>query len=220
MANTSYKSKRERFAEATKRVLPDILVMALVVAAPVLFIKFTGSSKDPSKLIPGMSVTKVDAKLTPPNDLSDASLQALRKDPNKLHKIFNFNIDAKWIHDTWPRVEVIPELQYRYFEISLVTGTKDSDLTGVLKYYFDHRGTLQHIHFSGYTGDKAPLERLLQQQYSFLLMQTNNPNIYRWEAPSASDQNSILKIRTAPVLYQGEQHDRYRVDLILHRPEM
>jgi hypothetical protein len=101
--------------------------------------------------------------------------------------------------------------------VPVVTGTSIADLAGSLTYYFDANGQVQHITFTGRTGDTSRLIAFLMQTYQF----------HRSTAPAGEqifqvtgNGGVVSELRTRPeaVLWSTTPHASFAIELELARP--
>jgi hypothetical protein len=138
-----------------------------------------------------------------------------------LAEVLRFDVTTGWVLRRWPRVSTgLAELPLQGYRVPLVTGTAETDLAGSLTYYFNAQQRVQRISFQGATGDPRKLIRLLTTRYQFTRRLTNDPGLFVYEAADpAGRPRSVLKIQSAPVVKSTEPYRRFRVELVLERPQ-
>ena len=83
-----------------------------------------------------------------------------------LGEIFRFDITPESVLQHWPQVWTrFGEDALSGLRVTLMSGTRPTDLTGSLTYYFDQKHVLQRITFSGSCGDPSDLILNLQQSF-------------------------------------------------------
>ncbi len=164
----------------------------------------------------------LDASSVQPPQLpaADPALRLEGPAPLELAEAFRFDVTTGWILTRWPRVSAgLAELQLQGYRVPLVTGTGQDDLAGALTYYFNPRQQVQRITFQGTTGDARKLIHFLAAQHRFGRRLTNDPRIFRYEAPGpGGEPASWLEIRPARVVKSSEPHRRFEVALLIERP--
>jgi len=138
-----------------------------------------------------------------------------------LAEVFRFDITPSWVMSRWPRVSTgMGQLQLQGYRVTLVTGTDQADLAGSLTYFFNPRQQLQRIAFYGTTGNPQKLVVLLTNQYHFTRRIVNDPGLFIWEVPElVGKPKSILQMQAAQVIKQNEPYRRFKLSLVLERPE-
>lgn len=138
-----------------------------------------------------------------------------------LEEVFRFDIQPGWIMSRWGRVFTSPatEEHLRGYRVPLVTGTADFDLAGSLTYYFDREQKCQRITFVGHTGNTQPVVALAEKKYHLLKQKTDDPGLQIYQIKHSGHAESELRIEPNAVVYSGEPHARYKVELWLKRPE-
>jgi hypothetical protein len=136
-------------------------------------------------------------------------------------EVFRFDVTTGWILHRWPRVSTgLAELPLQGYRVPLVTGTAQGDLAGSLTYYFNPQQQIERITFQGVTGDARELVTLLTDRYDFTRRLTNDPGLFVYEVPRPGKEPvSVLKIRSVPVVTATEPHGRFKVDLVIQRPQ-
>lgn len=182
---------------------------------------------------PAPASAKSDAKPVPaddtevtalPTEASDVSMPArpIEGAPVRhLGEIFQFQVSPDWVIRRWPRVSAgMSHMEMQGYRVPLVTGTQIHDLAGALTYYFNSERRVQRITFQGTTGDYRYLVHLLQGSYGFTARPTALPSVSLYEVPSARNTpKSFLWIESTKIYEDDEIHTRYRLNLVLERPE-
>ncbi|MBN1855189.1 MAG: hypothetical protein JW829_20830 [Pirellulales bacterium] len=183
-----------------------------------------GKSSDPESTIPAVSspADEIPAAQSPegPGSFLYPTEMPLEGPPvSQFEEIFRMDATREWIYGRWSRKSTaIAHPDWFGVRVPLVTGTGLSDLAGSLTYYFDHAGQVQHIAFSGRTGNTARLVSFLTSQFG---MKPQTPEIpgeqlyqIRWNGRVQSE----LRTRPAPVLWSSLPHSSYEVQVELARP--
>jgi hypothetical protein len=135
-----------------------------------------------------------------------------------IEQVLRFDLTKDWVYQHWARKSTGMSFANLFgVRVPLVTGTTIADLAGSLTYYFDANGQVQHITFTGRTGDTSRLIAFLVQNYKF----------HRSTAPAGEqlfqvtgDSGVISELRTRPesVLWSTSPHNSFTIELELARP--
>ena len=136
-----------------------------------------------------------------------------------LVEIFRFDITAESVMQNWSQVWTrFGDDGLSGLRVTLMSGTRPTDLAGSLTYYFDRKHVLQRIAFSGSCGD--PSELIVHLQQSYQLQPVPALGGYQYVARGADGQPvSGLEIRYAPVIQQDQPYRRLELELELNRPQ-
>jgi len=133
-----------------------------------------------------------------------------------LAEVLRMDITPRWVTQRSPRVTTtLADTSYSGLRVPFVSGTRETDVTGSLTYYFDRQEKLQRITFHGTTGDPRELTALLTQHLEFEKRTALNGELYtrRW----LSRTTSVCRIRPADVIHAGATNTRYEILLELNR---
>lgn len=100
-----------------------------------------------------------------------------------LRDVLDFNITPQWVTHHWSDVSTATaEINLRGLRVSLVTGTKPTDVVGSLTFYFDNQERLQRVVLDGHTGDPAQLVQLVTRYHGFRPERSLDAGLYtkRW----------------------------------------
>jgi hypothetical protein len=138
-----------------------------------------------------------------------------------LASVLRFNITPAWIMGRWPQVSTgLANMRLQGYRVPLVTGAREDDLAGSLTYYFSSQQQVQQITFLGTTGNVNKLVRLLTGRYGFVRRLTNDPSLFIYERTSPrGGPKSVARISMAGLITRDDPRRRFRVELILHRPQ-
>jgi hypothetical protein len=135
-----------------------------------------------------------------------------------LAEALRFDISPEWVSHRWQQVWTRPSGDdLASSRVTLVSGTRLTDLAGSLTYYFDQSHQLQRIEVDGNCGDPSELIMILTRYYHFQPM----PAVGGYQFVVRGKRNQIvsaIRIDHAHVVQQSQPFERYRVHLELHRP--
>ena len=135
-----------------------------------------------------------------------------------LAEVLNMNVTQQWVSGRWSRVTTtLADTRYDGLRVPFVSGTRPTDVTGSLTYYFDRQQTLQRITFHGSTGDPQQVIELLAGHMEFEKQKSLGGELYTrvWLGRTTS----VCRIRPAGVLHAGAASSRYEVLLELNRAQ-
>jgi len=204
------KEKKEQPSQA-RTLFTSLLFLAAVIAAPIFSIKMYESWHN-QESNPKIEEPKENLRAGMPT--SDPAARPSMKDA------ISFNVTPDWMLQYWPRVaECYSDVRVLTYRVPLVTGIEPHDLAGSLTYDFDHQQRLLRIKFVGTTGDVSKLIEFAKQQFNLIPRQTNNPNLFVFEAAlPATSNRQLMHIKFANVQKSGDLHKRFDVTLQLFRP--
>jgi len=117
-----------------------------------------------------------------------------------LEQVIRFDVYPNWVKSNWPRVSTAPVgLGLSGMRVSLVTGTRPSDLTGSMTYFFDDTHRVQRIQFVGRTDDATQLVALLTQKYNFKTEKSLDAGFY--VAKQGRKPIGVLKLQHPKSVY-------------------
>jgi hypothetical protein len=135
-----------------------------------------------------------------------------------IEHVLRFDVTKDWVYRNWARKSTGMSFAGLFgVRVPLVTGTSVADVAGSLTYYFDANGQVQHISFTGRTGDTSRLISYLVQQYKF----------HRSTAPAGEqlfqvtgNKGVVSELRTRPesVLWATSPHGSFALELELGHP--
>lgn len=138
---------------------------------------------------------------------------------DQLGEVLRFDVTPAWVTARWARVTTtLADTHLDGLRVPLVSGTRDTDLTGSLTYYFDKQQQMQRLTFHGTTGNSARLVELLTTVYEFKQEPSLGGEAYtrRWNGKPTS----VCRIRTAPVIRADMPNTKLEVLLEINRPGM
>lgn len=137
---------------------------------------------------------------------------------HSIQEVFRFDVSKEWVYQNWDRKSTgLGDPELFGIRVTLITGTKRTDLAGALTYLFDGKGQVQHISFRGRTADTTPLVQLLTQTYKFERMEAPaGEQLY--QVRSGTSVYSELRTRPESVLLEATPQGSFGVVLELGRP--
>lgn len=137
---------------------------------------------------------------------------------HSLRDVLRFDISKEWVYQNWDRKSTgLGDPELFGIRVTLITGTRRTDLAGALTYLFDGKGQVQHISFRGRTADTTPLVQLLTQTYQFQRMEAPaGEQLY--QVRSGTSVYSELRTRPESVLLEASPQASFGVVLELGRP--
>ncbi len=141
--------------------------------------------------------------------------------PVGFEQYFRFDITPEWVSSQWDFVTAcIGPVYTQGYRVSLVTGTAEDDLTGVLTYYFDSDRKVHKIVFQGTTGNLDRLTATLNHRFQMGQRKVNDPSLIVYETPpSLFNQKNYMEARKPLILQTEQKYHRYEVYLTLNRPK-
>lgn len=141
--------------------------------------------------------------------------------PVGFEQYFRFDITPEWVSSQWDFVTAcIGPVYTQGYRVSLVTGTAEDDLTGVLTYYFDSDRKVHKIVFQGTTGNMERLTTTLNHRFHMGQRKVNDPSLIIYETPpSLFNQKNYMEARKPLILQTEQKYHRYEVYLTLNRPQ-
>ena len=138
-----------------------------------------------------------------------------------LSESLRMDLTPPWVIRHWPRVSTgMGKLQLQGYRVPLVTGTSMDDVAGSMTYYFNPRQQLQRIAFYGTTGVPQKLVGILASRYGFTRRIINDPSTFFYEVPDPSGHpKSFLQMQAFDVIKRSEPLKRFKVTLVIERPE-
>ena len=137
---------------------------------------------------------------------------------HSLRDVLRFDISKEWVYQNWDRKSTgLGDPELFGIRVTLITGTRRTDLAGSLTYLFDGKGQVQHISFRGRTADTTPLVQFLTQTYQFQRMEAPaGEQLY--QVRSGTSVYSELRTRPESVLLEASPTGSFGVVLELGRP--
>jgi len=131
-----------------------------------------------------------------------------------------WDVTPAWVLGTWPRVTTqLPELDLQGYRVSYVSGTTESDLAGVLTYYFDAMGKVQRLAFHGTTGDARRFVQFMQSYHRFERRFGDDASTFLYQVEQDGKALSELRIKAAPVIRSANPLERFAVTFEIRRPD-
>lgn len=130
-----------------------------------------------------------------------------------------WDVKPAWVLGNWPRVTTqLPELEMQGYRVSYVSGTTESDIAGVLTYYFDGQSKLQRIAFHGSTGDARRLVQFMLSYHHFERRFGEDPSTFLYQVEQDGKALSEMRIHAAPVIRSGKPLERFEVAFEIRHP--
>jgi hypothetical protein len=131
-----------------------------------------------------------------------------------------WDVKPAWVLGNWPRVTThLPELELQGYRVSYVSGTTESDLAGVLTYYFNEMGHVERLAFHGTTGDARRFVQFMLSYHKFERRFGDDPSTFLYQVEQDGKALSELRVKTAPVVRRDSPLDRFEVMFEIRRPE-
>jgi hypothetical protein len=135
-----------------------------------------------------------------------------------IEHVLRFDLTKEWVYRNWARKSTGMSFADLFgIRVPLVTGTSIVDVAGSLTYYFDAQGQVQHISFSGRTGDTSRLVDFLARSYKFQRA-TSSAGEQIYQVTSKNGVHSELRTRPESVLWATAPHGSFAIELELARP--
>jgi hypothetical protein len=135
-----------------------------------------------------------------------------------LEHVLRFDLTKEWVYGHWARKTTgITYADLYGVRVPLVTGTAVGDVAGSLTYYFDAQGQVQHITFTGRTGDTSRLINFLVANYKFQRA-TSSAGEQLFQVTGNGGVQSELRTWPETVLWSTAPHSSFTVELELARP--
>lgn len=135
-----------------------------------------------------------------------------------IEHVLRFDLTKEWVYRNWARKSTGMSFADLFgVRVPLVTGTSVVDLAGSLTYYFDASGQVQHITFTGRTGDTSRLIGFLVQNYKFQRA-TSPAGEQLFQVTGGGGVISELRTRPESVLWATAPHGSFTIELELARP--
>lgn len=158
--------------------------------------------------------TNIDGTALPYAAASTPTQPIVRLD---FSEILRFDIRPEWIVSRWDRVSTqITDGQLQGMRVTVITGTQQDDVAGVLTYYFDAHHKLQRITLIGQSGDYRRLAFFVQAQFRLEPRPSREAGL--WLAGWNGRPTSVLLVRHSPVVAQSAPYARYEIWLELNLP--
>ena len=130
-----------------------------------------------------------------------------------------WDVTPGWVLGTWPRVTTqLPELDLQGYRVSYVSGTTDSDLAGVLTYYFDSMMKVQRFAFHGTTGDPRRFVQFMLSYHRFERRFGDDASTFLYQVEEDGKALSEMRIKAAPVIRSDSPLERFAVTFEIRRP--
>jgi hypothetical protein len=135
-----------------------------------------------------------------------------------IEHLLRFDLNKEWVYRNWARKSTGMSFADLFgVRVPVVTGTSMADIAGSLTYYFDANGQVQHITFTGRTGDTSRLIAFLTRNYKF--QRTASPaGEQLFQVTGGGGVLSELRTRPESVLWATAPHGSFAVELELARP--
>lgn len=135
-----------------------------------------------------------------------------------LAEVFDFGISPDWVKGRWKRVSTSPGCEGLHgLRVALVTGTNVWDLHGSLTYYFDKNQQCQRITFQGWTGDAAPMIRMLKEKHGFKAEATHSAGLYLRQ--SVWDTTGALLLKHPAVIHSDNPSQQLAIVFEMNDPK-
>ncbi|HEY6565477.1 MAG TPA: DUF6690 family protein, partial [Pirellulaceae bacterium] len=135
-----------------------------------------------------------------------------------LAEILRFDVTPNWVMQQWPLVWTrFKDGDLSGLRVTLVSGTRPTDLAGALTYYFDRQLAAQRIAFQGYTGDPSEVSTVATQQCGLSVEPISSGKCLAIRN-QARQVHSGLWIRTPVRVSQGDPLRRFVLEFELTRP--
>jgi hypothetical protein len=134
-----------------------------------------------------------------------------------IREVIRFDMTPTMLTQRFSRVTtVLSNPQFDGHRVTLVTGTRPTDLAGTLTYFFDANKAVQRIQFFGTTGDPSMVAGMMVQFYRLQPEPSLRGQLFttRWNGRITS----MLQIAPAPVIQSGASNANYHVFLELNQP--
>jgi len=135
-----------------------------------------------------------------------------------IEHVLRFDLSKEWVYRNWARKSTGMSYADLFgVRVPVVTGTSMVDIAGSLTYYFDANGQVQHITFTGRTGDTSRLIDFLARNYKFQRA-TSPAGEQLFQVTGGGGVLSELRTRPETVLWATAPHGSFAVELELARP--
>jgi hypothetical protein len=135
-----------------------------------------------------------------------------------LAQLLRFDLLPGWIMQQFPQVWTHQvtgdETAYR---VTLVSGTRPTDITGALTYVFHQQQGLQRIQLDGQTGDPSELIAVVAQYHGLRNEPALGTSILVSRGPKRQPI-SILRIQPGSRILHSRSYQRFQIALELNRP--
>lgn len=133
-------------------------------------------------------------------------------------KVFRFDMTPDEIGSRWARITTIPgDPPLQGLRVTLVTGTKTTDVAGALTYYYDTSHRVQRITFTGTTGDASRLAEMSTGTFKMKPEPTRAAALL--VARDSRKAYSALRVEHAALMRADAPLSRQRVSLELNNPQ-
>jgi|GEM_PF-832062 len=132
-------------------------------------------------------------------------------------EVLRFDIGPSFVTSRFQRITTVASsTQFDVLRVPFVSGTRPSDITGSLTYFFDAHQTVQRIQLQGTTGDPAVLTQLMVSYYHLKPETSLGGQMFttRWN----TRVTSMLLVGLAPVIYADSNYGKFSVFLELNQP--
>jgi hypothetical protein len=135
-----------------------------------------------------------------------------------LKQALSFQMSLPRILGNWPQVSTgIKEDGLFGYRVPLVSGTRESDITGALTYFFGSDQVLYRIEFKGDTGDARKLIAYLSNGFQMQRQRSAEQGVFLYQTPGEVPVVGELRICPRTIIHNAHPHQRFEVSLQLSR---
>jgi hypothetical protein len=135
-----------------------------------------------------------------------------------LEQALSFQMSLPRILGNWPQVSTgIKEDGLFGYRVPLVSGTRESDITGALTYFFGSDQVLYRIEFKGDTGDARKLIAHLSNGFQMQRQRSAEQGVFLYQTPGEVPVVGELRICPRTIIHNAHPHQRFEVSLQLSR---
>lgn len=135
-----------------------------------------------------------------------------------LEHALSFQMSLPRILGNWPQVSTgIKEDGLFGYRVPLVSGTRESDITGALTYFFGSDQVLYRIEFKGDTGDARKLIAHLSNGFQMQRQRSAEQGVFLYQTPEEVSVVGELRICPRTIIHNAHPHQRFEVSLQLSR---